>query len=354
MMLARDVSMELSDVADVEVGGCHIFGLRPEGALVSVLAFTRLHVTSSVLVARLPATFDGPRKFFEGLDTLAAPWDATDEDELRQAVLKAATELSKLTAAARRKLVKELRIRISQADSGTPRGEISAYERLAGQLENDPRVAPIAEALDVVARAVSVAHAGIALEIGAGQTGDQIEATSRVSVVLSDNLIPGIITFYGRGEQNLAVEEQSLKQLEGLVRDSAPIFGAAGDVHIRDNRLGRLALSIGMIKVLDSLIQNPRPLTAAYDSFHLTDNVLDAVVTEIVARHTTMTSNDFTLESLPIGEPPPNGVVTNVIGDTATYTGNHARIPVAGAAPAIVRDITRTSAEAANLELQIL
>ena len=354
LLLGHDASVRVLDVGDVEVAGCQIFGVRPDGAVVAIHGYARLHVTGSVLVARRPDTFRGPRRFFDGLDALAAAWDEVDEQPLREVIGKVAAELSGLSAAARRKLVRELRVRSSQAGDDVSRGEVEAFTRLTDQIETDPRPVPVAEALDLVARAAAAARSGVALEVGASESDEKVESPSRISVVVADNILVGVLTFYGRGEPHFVLEEQTLKRLDGLVRDNARILGTAGEVHVRDNRLTRINLSIGMIKRLDALLQNPRPLPTAYESFHLTDNVIDAVVTEILARHCAMTSNDFTLNALPANVVPQNGAVANVIGDTATYTGNHGRQPAAGAAPVIIRDISRTSAEAANLELQIL
>lgn len=354
LMLGKDVSIELNNIPDVAVIGCQVYGLRPDGAMISVRASARLHVVGSVLIARRPDTFQGTSNFFRGLDTLAAIWEAADETEVRKSILDAATSLSSLSAAARRKLVREIRTKVEAAgaDSNTSRGELNAYERLAAGLEGNALQARIAELLELVSRTAAFARAGVPLEIGASQGDDQTQFANRASVVLSDNIIPGTVTFYGRGEPHFVVPEATIKQLSEFVHGKGPILGTAGDVHIRDNRLGRLGLGIGMIRALDSLIQNPQPLVAAHESFHITDNVFDAAVSEIVARHTAMSSNDFTLDALPPGRLPDNGAVVNVIADTATYTGNHMR--VVAAAPAVIHDIARAHAEAANLELQIL
>lgn len=42
-----------------------------------------------------------------------------------------------------------------------------------------------------------------------------------------------------------------------------------------------------------------------------------------------------------------------VVAETATYTGNHARLPGSGVAPGMILNITRASAEIANLEVTI-
>jgi hypothetical protein len=354
VFFARDASVRLLDVTDVEVRNCQIFGMRPDGALVGIYGFDRLQLTGSVLVGRRRGAFLVPAEFFKGLDPLAAPWGEENEGPLRELIVKVAVEIADLSAAARRALLKELTTRIGQAPDDLSRGEVEALQRLADTISDNLGPAPLMRALDLVARAAAVARPGVTLEIGAGRGDKQVDSASRVSVVIADNLIPGVMAFYGRRAVDAVLDEQTLKLLDALVTDNARILGTAGDVHIRDNRLGRVALSIDMIDVLAALTQNPEPMKAAYESFHLTDNVIDGAVSEILSRQTTMTSNDFTLNALPINQPPPNGVVANVIADTATYTGNHGQVPVAGAAPVVIRDITRTSAEAANLELQIL
>lgn len=354
MFLSRDATVQMLDVADVEIRDCQIFGLRSNGGLVGVHGSDRLQVTGCVLVALRPEVFVGLNRFFDGLGPLAQLWQDEDETALREILAKGATEVAGMTAAARRGLLKKLTTKLADLEPEYSRGEVDAIRRLADVIAGDPRIPPMARALDLVARAAAVVSPGVALEISGGRAEDKLDAATRASVVIADNVVPGIITFYGQGEVGAVVAEDILKRLDGLVGDNAQILGTAGDVHIRDNRLGQLALSVGMIKLLNLLVENPQTVHTAYESFLVSGNMIDGAVTEIVSRHTALTSNDFTLAALPIGQVPPNGIVANVIGDTATYTGNHGRVPAPGVAPSIVRDITRTSAEAVNLELQIL
>ncbi len=349
IFFADDASLTLVDVTDVEVRNCHVFGMRPDGALTGVHGFHRLQVTGCVLVVRRRGVFDLLRELFTGIDPLARLWEDENEVRLRDVIVEVAMEVVGMSNAARKKLNKQLVTAVDQQPDAVSRGELDAVQGLANLTLSDTRFSDVARVFDNIARAATVARPGVPLEIGAGRRDEQIDIAGRVSVVIADNLIPGVVTFYGRGEPHLVVDEDVLKRLDGLVRDAAPIVGTEGDVHVRDNRIGRVGLGIEMIKRLDGLVQDPGAFRSAFESFHLTDNVIDGLPSEIVSRHSAANSNDFTLDSLPIGQEPPNGIVANVIGDTATYTGNHGRDP-----STIVRDITRTSAEAANLEIQVL
>jgi Family of unknown function (DUF6519) len=351
MLLVPGASLTLVDIGDVELRSMRMSGMPPQVGLVRVYGCERLQVTGSVLLSRVRGVFEGPSKFFDGLDVLTGPWSEEDDEALRMALLKTAVELASLKAAPRRDLVKELRTRLGTAQ--VSRGEAAAFRRLTDVLERDTRVTPLLHELDLVVRAALVTRPWIALEIGPREEGGKlIEIPAGTSVLLADNLVPGVISFYGLADPAGTAPEDRLKKLDGLVQDDVGFIGTAGDVHIRDNRFGHLALGREMIELLVDLVDRKREVVSVYESFHLTDNVIDGAVSETVARHTAVTSNDFTLDSLLFQQPPPDGHVAHVIGDTATYTGNHAR-PTPGAAPPAILDVTRTSAEAANLELQI-
>jgi Family of unknown function (DUF6519) len=353
MLLAPDAFVSLVDNSDAEIGGMQVFGRPPGVGLVRVYGFERLQVASSVIVSRVGGGLEGPRLFLEGLDPLATPWEIEDETDLRDALRRVALETAGLSAARRRTLVKQLRERIRQAGDEISRGEINAFMRLADVIERRGAVTAILHELDLIVKAAVVTRPGVALEIGSREGDGPAEAPVRVSVVITDNLVPGIISFYGLAGPDELVPADVLARLDVLVMDNAQLLGIAGDVHIRGNRFGRLALGREMIALMHDLVPNPRIVVSVYESFHVSDNMIDSVVSETVARHTALTSNDFTLEGLPVNQPPPNGEIAHVIGDTASYTANHARLAVAANFPNIV-DITRASAEVANLELHIV
>ena len=354
MLLKSGAFLSSTDVGDVEIRGMRIFGIPPKVGLVRVYGCERLQVTGSTLVSRLPGGFVGPRRFFEGLDVLAGPWDQEDEEDLRVAILKTARELAALKATPRRTLVKELRRRLADIAGQESRGEGDAFRRLTDAIDSEPRVPALIRELDLVARAAMVARPWVALEIGAREGERPVEVAARASVLIADDLVPGVISFYGLGSPDETVPGDILKRLDGQVTDNLAFFGTAGDVHIRDNRFGHLALGQEMIALLVDLVPNPRQVVSVYESLHLTGNVIDGAVCETVARHTAMTANEFTLDRLTPQQKLPDAQLAHVIGDTATYTGNHARFLPAGVGPFNVLDVTRTSAQVGNLELQIL
>ncbi|MEU8661410.1 hypothetical protein [Actinoplanes philippinensis] len=142
------------------------------------------------------------------------------------------------------------------------------------------------------------------------------------------------------------------EELTAQVRDALQLTGDAGEVHVRDNRLGRLAIGAAMAGFVTELPNKPRAVAAVYERFHLSGNVIDGAVSETLARHTAVTANDFTLDGFPRDQSPPDDTVAHVIGDTAVYTGNHARRRADRTV--VLRDVTRAGAEAANLELRIV
>lgn len=352
LLMEPEVGLEIDAGTDVEISGCRVYGVRKEGALVGVRGFERLEVSGSVLAARRPDALDGPHQFFDGMDVLPETWADPDEDALDAVIPSTGDKMSSLSADDRHGMAKELRARTADAGRPKSRGEAEAYGRLADQID-DGDVAAIAAALHGIVDAAAVTRPAVCLDVSGG-TGERLSAATRMYVDVTDNVIPGVVSFYGHGEADGMSDEGTIRHLAELLKDKAIMQGTGGDVHVRDNRIGRLALGMEMIKQLDQVVANPEPMTATFESLHLSNNVVDGVVTEVLARHVTVTSNDLTLAALPAGEVPNSGIVANVVADTAIYVGNHARGPVAGAAPPTILDATRTSAAAANLEVQIV
>lgn len=198
-----------------------------------------------------------------------------------------------------------------------------------------------------------MARGGVALEMGPAPAGQIGASAPRVSITLADNDVVGGLTFYGRGDPQLVLDDVTVRRLDGLVGDNLPIRGVGGEVHVRDNRVGRIGLGREMIETLRALLQDLQPLLWTYESLHLTNNVIDDAVSQLLARHLAVTGNDFTLACLQPDTVPPNGHVAHVIGDTAAYTGNHARFLPAAAGPAVILDVTRSSAEGVNVDVVI-
>ena len=150
------------------------------------------------------------------------------------------------------------------------RGEGNAFRRLADVIENGSRVPVLIHELDFVAWTALIARPSIALEIGAREGASPVAFAARVSVLIADNLIPGIISFYGLADPDPRVPEEFLRRLNDLLADALQFFGIAGDVHIQGNRFGHLALGQEMIALLD-LMQDPREVVSSYESLHLPD-----------------------------------------------------------------------------------
>lgn len=360
--LIDDASLDLRDVTDVELSGCHVFGLRPDGALVSVQGFVRLGVSDCLLVARRRDSFEGIRPLLESFDQLARLLEVPEEWKLAPTLRESAVQLAGLDTRSRRALGAKL-LELAN-DRGIrerlTNGEWEATGTLGVILADSERELPwpgLARILERLVRAATVARGGCALEVGPAPGVERAArlAAPGVSVLLTGNDIQGTLTFYGRGEPHFFLPEDTVKQLDGLLGEAHNVVGGfGGEVHVRDNRIGRVVLSAEMIAALNQLVQDVQPFWWAYESFHLTSNVIDDVVNEILARHLAVTGNDFTLDAIRVLEQPSQGTVANVIGDTATYTSNHARLHSSIDGPARIIDATRASAEAANVDLRIL
>lgn len=354
MGTSEQATLVLEEVTEVEITGCQVFGLKLPGALVSIQECARVTLTGSVLVARTAEAFDGLRRLFDGLEPLQRPWDLDVEVRLIETVLGTAIDLATLKPDARREVVAELRSRIAD-DPGDiwSRGEITAAEALADALEFHTGPSEMAAALTALDRAATMARGGIVLEIGSAPIGpEQPIAVAGRSVLLGANHLYGAVAFYGHGDPKAELHPDILARLNGMVTDSLNGRGSGSNVHVRDNLIGRVHLSVEMLRLLQSRVGNPAPLREAYGTFHLVDNVIDGAISEVVAGRSVLTGNVFTLNALPRRVTPPNNHVARVIGDGATYTANHG-VQLTRATAVLIFDATRVSAQAANLELQI-
>ena len=355
MVLGQDGCLILNGVSDVEIRGMRISGGSSAERMVRVYGFERLQVTGSVLQARVFDTLDGPRRITSGLDLLSRPWDFDDETQLRQALLITAVEAAGLDSSTRSELVTQLRNSISEVRDQISVGEEEAFTRLAFAIEvgEEAGASPILHELELALEAAVMARPGIALEIGGIRVGSHHpEGPVRASVVIADNHIPGIISFYGSCDRDQLVPEDVLDRLDGLIGESFRMVGIGGEVHVRDNRICRLALGEDMIKLLNDLVHNHRSVIAIYESFHLTDNVIDGVVSETVARNTVLTSNHFRISGLGFKQAPAGDHVVHVVSNSAIFTGNQGETIPGTRGVACIRDVSGASAEAANLQIQ--
>ncbi len=358
---ARDAFVGCLAVSDVEVRGCRISGVVDDVGLVRVYGAARLHVDDCVLVARRQDSFERPREFYDGLDVLRPMWDAEDELARPELTRRAATELAEAGQDVRRELAEELRRRGESIGLRLAAAEAKAMRSLADVLsvEASKSPVPVAHALDVAAQAAVVTRPGVALEVGSWQE-HSTDTPGRVTVVVSDNVIAGIVSLYGHTDVREQVDDDTLGRLDAILQDSVLFVGAGGDVHVRDNRFVRLAIGVEMMALLRQLSPEAEPATTVLESIHVANNVIDGAPTETVSFHSTWTANHFSRDGVPRDENHPGAPhnVAHVVGDTATYTGNHAAqargvVLPAPAAPARIRDVTRSSAEAANLELLV-
>ncbi len=353
--LRPGASISLEAVGDVEVSGCHIRGSMAERALLGVQRFSRLAVTGSLFLARRQETFERLLRLFDGLAPLDLVWTLDDEVDVPVGIEKTALEVAGMTVTARRRLARELATRIQQ-DPGDilSEGELAAATRLTQVILAEPEVGQVSASLERLALEAAMARGAVAIAVGPAPVGEPDLSAPGVSVLIGDSAVHGTLVLYGHGDPDQQIiPDDTLKLFDAFVTDNLQVRTFAGEVHIRDNRLGRIALSIEMIKLLIDLVGNGAPLLQwAFGSLHLVDNRIDGAVNEVLAGHVVVTGNEFTLAALPPFVFPPNGHVGRVLGDTATYTANHAQRRRRDVT-LVILDATRASAEGVNLELQI-
>ncbi len=352
----------------VEVIGCRISGFPPEVGLVRIHAASRIRVVHSVFESFVEPILDGAVRFFDGLEELQDLYARQEWRVFDRLARRAAAELARRNPAARRALADDLRGRLDGFQGFFSSGEMTACLRLIEALLLE-EVGPLAlfDHLLAIRLAVLRTNPGIALEIGelvpGPERGFSAGATRDGAAVIEANDLAGLLSLYGVVDRGRELNVDHLQRLDQALRRRAVRLGGNHlGMHLYDNRLARLVVSGELIAALEQLsLDLEGTLDELIVSLHCTDNIIDGAGSYLVGHHLSLASNDFTLAAVRGLEDASNPDVVPrnvVVGDTAVYTGNHGQpANVTGPAPAnLVRivDVTRASAQAANLEIDIL
>jgi hypothetical protein len=127
--------------------------------------------------------------------------------------------------------------------------------------------------------------------------------------------------------------------------------------HVRDNRVSRFVIGDRLAEeIRRSTGERQEGLDVLMASLHCTDNVIDGAISQLVARHLSLSGNEFSLAAVRGNrETIQDQRVADVIGSSAVYTANHAQRTGFGVIfNAQISNITQASAEAANLEITLV
>lgn len=356
MALDREARLLTRGVGEVSLADVHIRGNAGDLALVRIHDATRVHVDRCVIRAGRAAEGSRLRDLFADLGALVEIWDQVDEPELDLLVRKVARAVAGMPVDDRRRGAALMLRKARDAQLGLSAGLLARLGHLAAVLSSDLEFGDLTETIQGIIATLATQSDLVALEVGAGddrqERMDDPAGATPAEIIVEGTEVYGNISFYGRaGGVPLNVDERA--RLAELLKGGARFSGLAGNVHLRDNRFGRLLVSAGMLRALRQLIQgNIKVVATAYATFLASGNVVDGTDGQVLAQHVALSGNDFTLAAR--SRPAPPLVVLDATMDTGVATGNHgdSLVTAAGALQPVAIEVTaRMFTEAANLEL---
>ncbi len=358
--------------SQVTVTGCTIRGCTPKGPLMSIADANQVRLRDNLLEASRSDSLETSQKLFNLAEVgiLADLFSLPAPGEFREKATAAAKELAGASPAQRKQIRGQIQKALgNQALRRTMSGsEFRSMGKLLSTLAAK-KVDPV-NMLDLlldIRRAAIKARPGLAVVLGETfppQELPQVELgilDGDDLVSLESNEIAGVVSLYGLpASQNFlrkALTPEFLKTLQGQLAERRIVLnGLLGTLNIRGNQLVQITVAEQVLQALqdasssDAAVQLP----GLFGRCLLSDNVFEGGGNLIVDQHLTMNANDFKMAAAV--QPSPVNVAAApsalnagiVIADTSIYTGNHA-----GRGNVVMRDISRASAKAANLEINI-
>ena len=359
LVLRRGTSLLADRVADVSLQGMHVIGLPTEQPLIRLHDAQRIRVESCVLEPHSERQFERWTELFGLLPRLRDVFPNLDTPDYDNALLESATAIAELEPDDRSELAVAWNHEILQTEGELHPPVAARFLAFGAFLASPDRLAgtaiAAADAINALRPAVAINANLVALEIGAGEEGQQrfgeASAVVRATVHLDGNVILGNVSFYG-GPEGKPLNRDHTERLEGRLAEADRWEGLSGSVQMRDNHLHRLLVGETMMETmaryaLGDLEAQPPTL---YESFLLTGNIVEGTASAVVAVRVALNGNDF-----PIGAGRRLALL-QLIADTATLTGNIGGVIRGGAAgpqPLVIDVTTRAVAEAGNVELAI-
>ncbi len=349
---------------DVSIRECRISGPAPKLGLIRIHFASRVAVSDSTFEALQHLDGADHVGFLDEIHRLPDLYMAMSWRKFEPAARELAQEFASLDPQEQQNLGQIILALIQRFAGRLSAGEVAAYQRLGETLLRDPgNVHAYFDHFVGIRHALVRVNPGVALEVGdilESDDGQLSPASTRDGMAtIENNDIVGLVGFHGAPDIEFELAPEEIEPLfAGLRNERIELSAHDPSAHVRDNRLTRLVIGTGMTNLLHRLAESPEgQIQALMSSFHCTDNDIDGATSVLMARHLSLAGNQFSLSSIrgrDIGEFR-DIRVADAIGDSAVYTGNHAERRGHGFTfGAQIGNITRTSAEAANLELTLM
>ena len=229
--------------------------------------------------------------------------------------------------------------------------ERESYERFAQGLELDTQLNVrllqdrLLRCLIGIRDAASPLSPCAAVVIEAAQSTDEGAQTILADTILENNDIIGAVSFYGvPGKTQLNLNH--LGRLGTLIKrednTGITILGAAGTLHVLNNKLTRLVVAEAMVRQIQRIPEGGQ-IVGVYGRSFITNNVIDGGGNLLLAYHQSLNSNAFNLG----GGREELDATHKVIGDSVILIGNYAP------RPDILWNVSRVNQKSANLTLAI-
>lgn len=355
--------------SQVTVTGCFISGFTPEGPLLSIVDADQVRLRDNILEASRFDSLEIPQKIFATaeIDFLADLFALPAQGEFRQAIFReGAFESAQQLAGEDPEKRKNMQVQIEEAmrdqelQSSMSSGERISIEKLSMNLI--PEVVDPANMFDLlfdIRRAAIKSRPGVALILGSELDLVPPEDIELIAIdghdyaTLESNEIIGVLSLYGmppvidfiRETFNLEIQKQLEDQLRSgqiSLRDGG---GLLGTLQLHGNQLVRIAVASYIFERLLKMLEGDEEdrLLGLFNRYLIGDNVIEGGHNWVVCVHQSMTGNDFTMKATRF-----RGEIGMVIADSAVYVGNHSGDP-----GWVLRDISRNSSQAANLDMTI-
>jgi hypothetical protein len=238
--------------------------------------------------------------------------------------------------------------------------ELFSVQKLVFELNvAEPAGEDLFDTLLDIRRTAIQARPGVAIILGSELLLDSLEDLEIIAidsddhVTVQNNVINGILSLYGLPPSRDFIAENFNADVQGQVeealrggrlslRDGAGLFGS---VHIQGNQLARVTTSRRIFeRVIEFVQSEQRPgLFALFNRCSLGDNVLENSGNWFIVVRQLMSANHFAIRASRV-----RGELGIVVADSSIYVGNHS-----DNLDWVLRDLSRSSQEAANLDMTI-
>ncbi len=365
--------------AQVTVTGCTVRGFTPEGPLMSIADADQVRLRDNLLEASHFASLEVPRDLFTKaqVNVLADVCALPTQGEFRRAAFRekaveAAHVLAGMSAEERRQAGKQIQEAIQGLRQRITAGEGLALLKLVVTLAAE-EVSP-ANILDLlldIQRAAIKARPGLALVLGETFSPRQLPEVELGTlddddlISLESNEIAGVVSLYGLPAPHDFLEEALNKTVLDVLQSAlkagqVQLSGRLGTLHLRGNQMVQVTVAREAITALQQALslsgeQGGKVPVVLLSRTLVSGNIFEAGHNVFVARHVNMGANEFKMTAAVRPRPSPDDLAAQpaldaglIIADSTIYTGNHSQDNAV-----VLRNISRTSAQAANLEITI-